>query len=169
MATTDLTEEISQERIDAVAELEKRELELRERPAFDTPRLPTNLTALDDPKIMQLLARFTKYQDFIAGQLGLIEIDYSAAKARLEVTKARYMVDSWTGATDDRVTISKAKSTLDPKVQKAEDALRQLDAKRKVFSILENTMARDAAVVSREITRRTGSSGPMGRNDRLNP
>jgi hypothetical protein len=118
---------------------------------------------------MRLLARFTKYQDYIASELALIEIDLSAAKARLEVTKARYLVESWTGASEDRVTISRARSVTDDKVQKAEAEVRMLDAKRKMFSVLENTMARDAAVMSREITRRTGSAGPSLRNDRMNP
>lgn len=167
--TTDLTEKLSKERIATLAELEKRQLELRPRPGFDTPRLPTNLTALGDDTVMRLLARFTKYQDYIASELALIEIDLSAAKARLEVTKARYLVESWTGASEDRVTISRARSVTDDKVQKAEAEVRMLDAKRKMFSVLENTMARDAAVMSREITRRTGSAGPSLRNDRMNP
>jgi hypothetical protein len=167
--TVDLTQQASKQAIAARAEMEKRQLSLRKRPNFGTPRLPINLTSLDDDEIMELLVKFTKYQDYIAGQLSLIEIDESAAKSNLEVAKARHMVEGWTGASDAKVTISKARAVLDEKVGEAATVVTTLEAKRKVFSILENTMARDAAVVSREITRRTGSSGPSNRGDRHTP
>jgi hypothetical protein len=125
--------------------------------------LPTNLTDYDDPAIMELLAALTKWQDYASGVLVLIEIDETSAKARLDVAMARFTVAAEKGET---VTLTKAKALLDPAMAEIKDELATLTAQRKAHEVMVEVFARDAAVVSREITRRTSSAGPNNRADR---
>jgi len=112
---------------------------------------------------MELLAALTKWQDYASGVLVLIEIDETSAKARLDVAMARFTVAAEKGET---VTLTKAKALLDPAMAEIKDELATLTAQRKAHEVMVEVFARDAAVVSREITRRTSSAGPNNRADR---
>lgn len=105
---------------------------------------------------MRFLAKFTRFQDHLAGELVCAEIDESAATNFLEIARARHMAGNWTGPSSDRVAISKANATLDEDVQEAEQAVEAAKAKRKMYGVLVESLARDAAVVSRELSRRIG-------------
>jgi hypothetical protein len=115
---------------------------------------------------MDLLTRLTRYQDYISGQLAEAEINEGSASTLLEVAKARHITSGWTGASDDRVAIVKAEALLDGEVRQADDALTQLKAKRKLYNVMVEALARDAAVVSREISRRIGRAPHEARSDR---
>lgn len=169
MEPVDLGRKIAQQHLQVKAMLAKKGLELPTRPAaYGLPKLPTNLTDQDDSKIMRLLAQFTRYQDHLAGLLALAEIDETAAANLLEIAKARHMAGNWTGPSSDRVAISKANATLDKGVQECEQALEQCRAKRKVYGVLVESLARSAAVVSRELSRRIGNQPTERRNSRFN-
>ena len=157
MATVDLGKQLAQQRIKAKAALAKKGLELPSKPAYALPKLRSDLTDLDDHAIMQYLARFTRFQDHLAGELALAEIDESAAVNILEIAKARHMAGNWTGPSSDRVAISKENATLDEDVQAAEQQVEACKAKRKMYGVLVESLARDAGVVSRELSRRIGN------------
>jgi len=167
--TVNLTERLAERREAVKKELRKEGLELPPRPGFALPRLPLALTDLDDHRLMRLLAAFTRYQDHLSGQLVEAEIDERAAENVLEVTKARHLVRGWTGASGDRVTVQKAEALLDEAVQERSAAYEVIHARRKLLSILVESLARDAAVVSRELTRRVGRSDHERRLDRWSP
>jgi hypothetical protein len=163
----DITAELSKQHEEAVAALKRKRLDLPKRPRnTETPKLPDDITLLDDDGLMELLVRFTRYQDHIAGLLALCEIDETEAEAKLEIAKAKHLVKGWTGSSSDRVAISKAEATVDTDVQDMNDLYHQAKARRKVFSVMVNTMANGAAVVSRELTRRTGSNPAERRSSR---
>jgi hypothetical protein len=148
----------------------EKNLYLPKRPAgYDLPRLPTNLTDMDDASVMELLVKFTRYQDYMAGQLAQAEIDEHAAEHMLEVAKAKHLVEGWAGPSADRVAVSKAKALLDKDVEKCEEAFAVKKARRKLLNVMVETCARDAAVVSREITRQTGNAPVNRRVDRFTP
>ena len=107
---------------------------------------------------MELLVKMTRYQDHLAGQLIEAEIDESSASTLLELAKAKHLAGQWTGASSDRVAVQKAQALMDREVQEANGAYEQARAKRKLYSVLVESTARDAAVVSRELTRRTSGS-----------
>ena len=136
---------------------------------YDLPRLPLNITDLDDPTLMNLLVQFTRYQDHLAGQLVEVEIDEHSAESMLEVSKARHLAKGWGGSATDRVAIQKAQAVMDPEVRKFDDTLAQYKARRKLLGILVDSLQRDASVVSREISRRIGREGHERRVDRFTP
>lgn len=142
-------------------------MHLPKRPAeFDLPRLPINLTDLDDNALMTLMAKLTRYQDHISGLHVLAEINEGEAATMLELAKARYITGQWTGESSDRITIIKAEGTLDPEVIKIDAEYRQLKAHRKVYAVMMDALQRDAAVASRELSRRIGRAPNEARVDR---
>lgn len=127
------------------------------------------LTDLIDDQVIELLTKFTRYQDYVSGQLVEAEINESSAVNLLDVAKAQHMVGAWTGASTDRVTLSKAEALLDQRVKECSELLSQLKARRKLLGVMVEALARDAAVVSREISRRIGREGIERRVDHFKP
>lgn len=167
--TVDITAQLSATRLAAKAELRKANLHLPRRPRYEQPRLPLNLTDLPDEDVMQLFTKFTRYQDHLAGQLAEAEIDEHSIETMLEYAKARYLAASWTGATTDRVAVQKAEALMDIEVQAYEKALEERRAKRKLYGVVVDSLARDAALLSREISRRIGRDPVERRADRWTP
>lgn len=165
MASRDLTDEASKASIAAVAALRRKKLHLPRRPVYDTPRLPRDLTNLDDEGLMALLSSFTRYEDHIAGLHAIAEIDEQEIEQQLEYHKAKHLVAGWTGDKNaDRVAKSKADALIDEDIHELSKAHLQAKAKRKMYAVLMNSMANDGQTVSRELTRRTG--GPAAARER---
>jgi len=147
----------------------KKGLSLPSQPEFVLPKLRTDLTSISDDQLMRLMARLVRYQDFLHGQLVEFEIDETSAETMLEVAKARYLAAAWTGSSADRVAVAKANALADPDVRSYQDAYETCRAKRKLWGVLMESLARDAGVVSRELTRRLGRESTERRVDRYNP
>lgn len=156
--TVDLGKKLARQRIAAKAKLSREELSLPERPTYALPDLRLDVTDVDDRGLIKLSVKFTRYQDHIAGLLAEVEIDETAANSELELAKAKYLAASWTGASGDRVAVQKAEALLDPDVQAIQAALEKCRAQRKLYNVFIESIARRAAVVSRELTRRTSGS-----------
>lgn len=165
----DVTAKLSERRLAVRTELRKKGLRLPGRPRYPLPKLPVNLTDIAYEDVMVLLVKFTRYQDHLAGLLLLNEIEEADASTMVEVSKARHLVHAWTGASGDRVTVAKAEAVIDPIVREYEEAMITAKAKRKGYSVLVESLARDAAVVSREITRRGGGLPAERRSSRFTP
>ena len=166
--TVNVTEEIAKTRARALGQLQREGLDLPERPEFELPRVPTGITSMSDRSLMQLFVRLTRYQDHIAGELALAEINEHTTQTLLDIAKARNLAKNWEG-TSDRVAVAKAEATLDPEVMKLESTLLQRNARRKLFGVLAESTARDAGVVSRELSRRIGREPGERRADRMTP
>ena len=151
----------------AQEQLKRERFSLPRRPGYDTPRLPRDITEVDDPALMALLVSFTRYEDHVAGKLALAEINDRAVVNQLELAKAHLLAASWTGKTTERVNVSKAKAVTDDEVQRLTEELDGCRAHRKLLSILVTSFNRDAAVVSRELTRRTAGATPEKRASRF--
>lgn len=115
---------------------------------------------------MRLMAKLARYLDFVQVGLAETEIDESFAEARLDDSRARFLVQNWQGKSSDTVTIAKAHAAADPAVQKLIDVHQVCRAKRKLMNVLYDSIARDAAVLSRELTRRVGRDPVDRRVDR---
>ena len=74
------------------------------------------------------------------------------------------MVSGW-GGTKDRVTVAKAERSLDPDVLERKQEVANRYAYRKMIGVLFINTEREAALVSRELTRRTGSYEAKPRRD----
>ena len=166
MVTVDLTQKISERRARVEAHLRKQDLYLPRRPRYELPRLPVQITEISDPELMSLLVQFTRYQDYVAGRNAVAEIEENAYEQQLDVAKARFLAETWTSPSQDRVNVSKAKALVDPEVQALSEAYEMARARRKLLTIMTESLARDAAVVSRELTRRVGREPTERRADR---
>src|SRR5580765_692949 len=126
------------------------------RPGDDVPQIPLDITDLNDEELMNLFARYSAWASFIAVRVAQAEIAEANATTELKVSEAQAMVDNWTGAKDDRVTITRAERDLDPTVRAQQDRYDTARAHRKMLATLADNMERASALVSRELTRRLG-------------
>lgn len=75
----------------------------------------------------------------------------------LEAAEATAMVRDWGGTRDTRVAVAKAQRQADPAVIEHKQDVANRYAYRKLVAVLFTNIERNAALVSRELTRRTGS------------
>jgi hypothetical protein len=127
----------------------------------DIPGLPDDLTLLDDGGLMDLFTQLTAWCDYVGTQHATATIDERDTERRLEVAEANAVTLNWGGTSGERVAIAKAKIALDPDVQALKKELQERYAYRKLVETLFTNLDRDAALVSRELTRRTSGSTPV--------
>lgn len=150
---------------DAKASLVYQGFQLPDIPT-ESPTLPVDVSDLDSSELMALFSLFTSWCDYAAAQLGLAVIAEREAERALEVAEA----EAWYELPKSSVSAGKALVALSEKVQDAKFALDKNHAYRRMLSDLSVRYERDAAVLSRELTRRTSeSSGKTVRRERWTP
>jgi hypothetical protein len=135
-----------------------------EKQGFDFPlppeeevNLPVDVSDIDSHELMALFSLFTAWCDYAAAQVGLAVI----AERECERAQDRAEAEAWRSYTDAKsVTAAKAMVAIDPDVAKARDSMDMAHAYRRLISDLAVRYERDAAVLSRELTRRTSENGP---------
>lgn len=150
---------------EAMAKLERQGLSLRTQPADPIPPVPESLSELGDGPLMELFASLTAWAGYLSGQLAVAEIDERAAESVLEAAEATAMVRDWGGTGADRVAVAKAQRQADPEVILRKQTAAERYAYRKLVGVLFTNVERDAALVSRELTRRTGSQESRPRRE----
>lgn len=119
---------------------------------------------------MELFVRLTRWADFLGGELSSLEVDEREAEAKVSFAEASALVMQWGARNkDDTITLAKAHGQQDRDVIKAQDALQVVYAKRKLTNSIYTAVDRDAAAVSRELTRRLGRNDRESRADRWRP
>ena len=137
-------------------ELRQQGIRVASKPLVDSiPRLPKDITSLSDEDLMDLFVNVTSWVDYMSVQVAAAQIDERAAQRALDYAEAQAMVDGWGGGRDSRVAVAKAKRSLDPKVIQLHDELEERYAYRKYAETITSNLDRDAALISRELTRRT--------------
>jgi hypothetical protein len=86
----------------------------------------------------------------------MAEVEERCAEAILSKAQSLVLLRDWGGSRDDRITVAKAQRDIDPEVEERQDAFDVAHAQRKMLAVLFTSTERDAAVVSRELTRRVG-------------
>jgi len=147
----------------ATARLARQGLSLPLRPEFEIPSLPRDITELSDEQLMDAFVELTSWNDYISTQVAAAQVDERAAQRLLDVTEANATASNWSGGRDDRVAITKAKVATDPSVAAAREAFAERHAYRKLVEALGFNVERDAALFSRELTRRTSGATPTAR------
>lgn len=127
------------------------------------PRLPKDLTSLHDENLMELFSQFTSWVDYLSVQVSCAQVDERAAQKALDLAEAAAMISGWEGGRDARVALAKAKLATDPKVVALGSDLEEKHAYRKLIETMANNLDRDAALLSRELTRRTSTPTPTRR------
>lgn len=126
------------------------------------------MTDLDDSKLMSLLSSLTRWADYSGASLATAAVEEKVAESAYERAKAIAVVRDWGGGKADRVNIAKARQESDPDVAETKDEYMDAYAYRKLLEARHEAFVRDAAVVSRELTRRLEREAPVRRNDRYN-
>jgi hypothetical protein len=126
------------------------------KPDYTIPSLPVDLTEVGDEDLMVLYGKLTAYADFITVQVSCAQIDERAMERRLANMEATKMLGS-SGKSENRVTFARAQVATDPEVLTAKTDIEEIHAYRKLVEALANNIERDAALVSRELTRRTST------------
>lgn len=128
------------------------------------PTLPTDLDELDNRDLMAEFSLFTAWADYANAQVGLASIAERDAELELE-----FQISLHYGSVPSRksVTIAKAEILQNPDVYEARKKVEEAYAYKRVVSDLAARYERDAAVLSRELTRRSLDVGPKAsRRDR---
>lgn len=128
---------------------------LPHKPDFAVPHLPDDVGELDDGSLMELYTQCTAWAGFMNTRLGAAEVDEHEAEAALNYVLARLLVENWTSPKDDRITVAKAERETNPEVIDKRDKWMQAKAYRKMLQTLFENTERSAALLSRELTRRT--------------
>ena len=143
-----------------------------ERPdVADQPSLPTDVSDLEDATLMEEFALFTAWADYAAAQVGLAVIAEREAERAVEDAEAKVWQDQMRLNPKVPVTAVKAAMSTAAKVRDARKVFDKAYAYRRLVSDLAARYERDAAVLSRELTRRTQSewNARQARRERWKP
>lgn len=155
--TTNVAVQTAEASSRAAAALAKQGLTLPEQPPDPLPKVPDSLSELGDGPLMELLAQLTAWAGFLGAQVAAAEIDERAAEEVQEAAEATALIRDWGGTKEERVTVAKAHRLVDPDVAEQRQKVLDQYAYRKLIGVLFTNVERDAFIVSRELTRRTGS------------
>jgi hypothetical protein len=131
-----------------------------ETPEFGLPKLEPILDDLTDKQLMELFVQLTRWTDFLQNQLAIEEIHERYADAEVRRLEGLFMMANKPERVSEAVTWVRAQMESDDEVQAARDQLKVFYARRKLKQMLFESTERDAAVVSRELTRRTDVRNP---------
>lgn len=139
------------------------ELPLPEKPNYrdadGPPKLPLSLADLSDDELMRLFVALTRWTDYYAVAMAVSEIDLTFAKTVLDKAEAVAMLKAFQAVTpksDRSTTIAKAEALSDEEVEHWQEAYDVAYATKKLTTVYYEATERDAAVASRELTRRVG-------------
>jgi hypothetical protein len=124
------------------------------------PRLEPDIDDLTDKQLMNLFVTFTRWTDYFQNQLAIEEIYEHHADMEVRKLEGLYLTRNRPERASEAVTWIRAQMESDPEIQKARDTLKVYYARRKLKAMLFEGAERDAAVVSRELTRRTDAKAP---------
>lgn len=106
---------------------------------------------------MQLFVSLTRWSDYFGGLVAIADVEERSASLIMEKAKALALLKAGGGGgRDDRVTYAKAAVAADEGVSKYEAEYESAHARRRFAAVHFEAAERDTAVVSRELTRRTG-------------
>lgn len=106
---------------------------------------------------------FTRWADYSGGQLALADVDEKFATAYIDRLKAMGLV----AGGSEKVTTARAASSLEPEFVEAQQTQLEAYARRKLLTARHEAFERDAAVISRELTRRVERDPSVRRTNRL--
>lgn len=138
------------------------------RPTVGIPELPEDITDLDDVELMRLMTACTAWVDFASVKLSVSQVTERRCEMELKSIRANELILSWGDNTgrDGKVTIAEARRDSSPRVTEINQLALDAYAQRKRLEVRVEALVRDAAAISRELTRRLGSEGPRRREAR---
>lgn len=144
----------------------KQGMKIPTRPRGEFPELQEDdeYGEWSDHEVIKEMQTFTRWTDYLTVQLALAEITEATADriSRRVRDVAMLQVDAPKG----QVLMAKADAGLSAEVVEAEEEAAQAKAYRKLVAGLCENVERDAALLSRELSRRIGRAGPERRDGR---
>lgn len=140
---------------------------LFDRPDYDLPDIPTNISDITDDTLMGLFVQFTGWQNYAATQFAEAEVEEERTERQVRFLEATGMVRAF--GPKVKVTEVRAEIAVDPEVVKAKTAALNAYAKRKLTKVIYDNCERSVFVVSRELSRRIGQAGSERRVNRWTP
>lgn len=136
-----------------------------EPPGHHPPMVPMDLGELTPDEMMNLFAEFSAWAGYAAVKVAEAEAMEEDAEGDLKVAEARFIINETEGG-EEKVTVARSRRDQDAEIVRLRKLLRQRRAVRKLLSTYFSNYERSAAVLSRELTRRTGLSVYEGRSAR---
>lgn len=128
-------------------------LSLPNKPPNEMPQLPEDVTDLSDRDLMQTYATYVAWSEYANTQLAIASVDEKHAEREHNLielrTQARYR------DAGDNVTTARSNARLDDDVQQAYQRVINAEAYRKLLEVVASNCDKAAALLSRELTRRT--------------
>jgi hypothetical protein len=134
-------------------------------PDAHPPEVPFDLGELTADEMMNLFAEFSAWAGYAAVKVAEAEAMEEDAEGDLKVAEARFIITETEGG-EEKVTVARSRRDQDPEIVRLRKLLRQRRAVRKLLATYFSNYERSAAVLSRELTRRTGLSVYEGRSSR---
>lgn len=168
----------SKRQIDKIRDAVYREVGITDSnaPDFGIPKLEPILDELGDKQLMELFVKLTRWTDYFQNQFAIEEIAERHAEAEVRRLEGLYLLRNRAerigprgGIHPEPSTWLRAQMESDVEIQNAREALRVIYARRKLKQMLFENAERDAAVTSRELTRRTDTGTINRRADRRSP
>ena len=131
-------------------------LYLPDKPTGDIPALPTDITVMPDEDLMVLYTDFTVWADYAFSQLAVAAAEEREFSRLHDLRKAREMAAS-SGA---KGSVTAARAAAEEGA--AGDGYRASErySYRKILESISSNLERDAALLSRELSRRLGDKAP---------
>lgn len=118
--------------------------------------LPVDLSDLDAKDLMAHFSLLTSWVDYAEAQVGLAVVKERECERALDIAEA----EAWRDMPKSSVSAAKALIALNDTVQEKKVELDTAHAYRRLVTGLSARYERDAAVLSRELTRRTSEYSP---------
>ena len=123
-------------------------------PGPEAPELFMDLGELTADEMMNLFAEFSAWANYAAVKVAEAEAAEDDVESDLKVAEARFLINSME-VDDQKITTARLKRDSDPEVIRLQKELRRCRAVRKLLTTYFSNYERSAAVLSRELTRRS--------------
>jgi hypothetical protein len=135
--------------------LSSRGLHLPDRPMDGHVAVPKDLTQLKEGELVELMNEVRAWSGYAAAELARAAVAERESEQYLEHVRARAAVRN---RSEKSVAAQKAAAAADPDVQRATGDLNEAYAYRRLCEPITADYAATAALLSRELTRRTSVS-----------
>lgn len=134
-------------------------------PGYHPPEVPLDLGELTADGMMNLFAEFSAWAGYAAVKAAEAEAAEEDAEGDLRVAEARFIISKME-IDDEKITTARLQRDSNPEVIRLQKELRRRRAVRKMLITYFTNYERSAAVLSRELTRRTGLAPWENRSSR---
>lgn len=138
----------------AINKIRGQGISIPDSPDFDMPSLPADITVLSGEDVIVLLSDITSWLEFIEVQFYSAQVDEEFERIKLDELQASIQIEQ---KTEKTVSSQKAHAVVDEKVVEQRMRHHRAYTYRKLMETVYNRLDRQRFIVSREITRRTGS------------